>query len=109
MIRQGDVLLIDEKELPSGATPEEYDRGQSASGDTGTIILAHGEATGHAHTIRSKYARTYTKGGNRYLVVRDNPVNLRHQEHDTLTIEPGVKRVIRQKEYAQQEVRNVAD
>ena len=43
MIRQGDVLIVPVEEIP--ATVEAVER------ENGCIILAHGEATGHAHKI----------------------------------------------------------
>ena len=36
-------------------------------------------------------------------------VELVHDEHDTLTIAPGAYKVIRQREYHPEEIRNVAD
>src|SRR4051794_26675999 len=44
MYRQGDVLVtpIDETELPAGLVPAPRDR-------AGRMVLARGEATGHAH------------------------------------------------------------
>lgn len=46
MYRQGDVLLIEVKDLPSGATTVPID-------DDG-IVLALGEATGHKHLVVSE-------------------------------------------------------
>jgi hypothetical protein len=43
MFRQGDVMLVPVKEIPDGLV--EVPR------ENGRIVLAHGEATGHAHVI----------------------------------------------------------
>lgn len=101
VFRQGDVLL-----LPTGAVPAP----ERIVQDGGTLVLAHGEATGHSHVVESDRAqlamRLVTRLVSReeahrlYLLVHgDEPVELRHQEHDTLLIPPGAYKVIRQREY----------
>jgi hypothetical protein len=94
-LRQGDVLLVRVAGLPEGAATER-------SG--GSIVLAEGEATGHAHVVASPRASLHRVRGwdedERYLVVRAlKPVQLRHEEHDILAIPPGVWKVRRQREY----------
>jgi hypothetical protein len=37
------------------------------------------------------------------------PMPLKHQEHGTITVEPGVYRVVRQREYAPEAPRMVLD
>lgn len=46
MYRQGDVLIIPIAELPPGLKPVAKEQGR--------VVLAHGEVTGHAHTIRDR-------------------------------------------------------
>ena len=114
-IRQGDVLLQQVDTLPQGCTelPPDGDR----------IVLAHGEVTGHAHAIydhlmhaghaeasaaditKSAIAQAQAKarlfvaqGGDRYLVVTD-AVNLRHEEHTSHVLEPGIYHLPSQVEY----------
>lgn len=90
--RQGDVLLVktQRRELP-GATRVPRDQGR--------IILALGEATGHAHAISAAEAELLEVGeGERYLRV-DGPAALTHEEHGAIDLEPGLYRVIRQREY----------
>ena len=99
--RQGDVLIESVLEIPAAtrAVPRE----------NGAIVLAHGEATGHAHRIANRVARFLETGdGARYL---DLPTRARvvHPEHGAVTLPPGSYRVSRQVEYTPQEVRNVAD
>ncbi len=90
--RQGDVLLVKTRrqELP-GATPVPRDQGR--------IVLALGEATGHAHAVVAAGAELLERAdGERYLRV-DGPAELTHEEHGTIALEPGLYRVIRQREY----------
>lgn len=87
--------------------------------DQGRVILAYGEVTGHAHAIvecDSGAATTDTPAaqlfeepdGTRYLFV-DRPCALVHEEHGRITLEPGCYRVLRQREYSPEAIRNVAD
>jgi hypothetical protein len=43
------------------------------------------------------------------MTVAGAPVTLEHQEHDPIVIPPGAYRVIRQREYAPEDIRNIAD
>lgn len=90
MYRQGDVLLI---RVDSPAAGEAVPR------DGGRIVLAYGEATGHAHAISAPEADLFeTERGVRYLEVRE-PAELTHEEHAPIPLEPGVYEVRRQQEY----------
>jgi hypothetical protein len=105
MYRQGDVLLIPipTDDVPTGATDVPLERGR--------VILAHGEATGHHHSFAapSGGVQLLEADGERYLTV-DQRADLEHQEHDTIPVEPGTYRVIRQREYDDaEEWRRVAD
>jgi hypothetical protein len=67
--------------------------------DHGRIILAEGEATGHAHAVDSPEAALLELAeGERYLRV-DAPCDLVHEEHAAIVLDPGLYRVIRQREY----------
>ena len=104
LIRQGDVLIVPVDHIPS--TTEKVAR------EGGRLILAHGEVTGHAHAIVEESAELVTAeaANELYLLVHGlDPVDLVHDEHDTLTIAPGAYKVIRQREYAPEGLRNVAD
>ena len=98
-VRQGDVLLVPCDE-PIGATPLEPD------GDR--VVLAHGEATGHAHAVSAKHAVMCALAGVTYLRVLQREM-LRHEEHEHVELEPGWYRLPGQREYAPQELRRVAD
>jgi hypothetical protein len=102
--RQGDVLvqLINEQ-IPTSA--------KSVKREKGRIILAHGEATGHAHALSTRNVRLYAaETEERYLQVgASQPAMLKHEEHTHFEIAPGVHRVTRQCEYHPEEIRYVAD
>lgn len=107
IFRQGDVMLVLVTKLPDGAkdvTPEDR------------IVLAHGEVTGHAHavypgTVESKTkmpAKMWDAGAERFLQVV-TPTSLRHEEHAPVALAPGVYRVVQQREYSPEAIRNVQD
>ena len=87
--RQGDVLLIEVDEIPEAATAEAR---------SGRIVLAEGEATGHAHAIHELDARTFTYRDRRYLLTRSK-AQLVHEEHATIEVPSGAWRVVIQREY----------
>lgn len=102
LYRQGDVLVEQVDAIPGEA--EEVAR------EGGRIVLAHGEATGHAHAIASPHAALLAKGAERFLrVVGPEPVALDHEEHRRIELPPGLYRVVRQREYTPTELRQVAD
>lgn len=100
-IRQGDVLLVsvDGVKAPKKKKVREGER----------IILAEGEATGHAHAVSASDAVLFHRGETRFLRTV-KPTLLRHEEHSHINL-PGTTtfRVIRQREYSPREIRNVAD
>lgn len=97
-VRQGDVLVMS-SEIPSGA--------RCVTGRR-RIVLAEGEVSGHYHTMSRKTSEHHEHEGVMYLRVNE-PTDLTHQEHGTITIEPGEYLVRRQVEEWMDEVRQVAD
>lgn len=87
--RQGDVLLVKVAKLPEGCEKERYKE---------RIVLAYGEVTGHAHAISPAAASYFIYENTNYLQV-DQPTNLVHEEHDAIAVEPGIYKVVRQREY----------
>ena len=87
--RQGDVLLVEVAEIPEEAQPESR---------SGRIVLAEGEATGHAHAIHEPDARAFTHDGERFLLTRSK-AQLVHEEHGTIEVPDGAWRVVIQREY----------
>ena len=106
LIRQGDVLVIPVATIPRNTKPVKRDQGR--------VVLAYGEATGHAHTISHPDVRLVSaeQAGELRMwmqVTAPEPVELEHDEHDTLLIPPGTYEVRRQREYSPEEIRTVAD
>ena len=50
------------------------------------VTLAHGEATGHHHTITKGEAELYEEKGTLYLRVISDEAELTHQEHNTIVL-----------------------
>ena len=88
-LRQGDVLLVQVDAIPATARREPR---------RGRIVLAEGEATGHAHAIASADAIAYLDEGQRYLLTRSR-ARLVHEEHGPIEVPAGAWRVIRQREH----------
>lgn len=94
MWAQGDVLIVPVDAIPAGAVPVEPE------GDR--YVLAHGEATGHHHSIRIGPTVAMFRddgagsGGASYLRA-EAPALLEHQEHATVALPPGSYRVVRQR------------
>ena len=99
--RQGDVFVERVKSIPADLTPKTRDRGR--------IVLAYGEVTGHAHALDETLAELFeNQAGVLYLKLGEVG-HLRHEEHATITLEPGVYRVTHQREYSPEAIRRVAD
>lgn len=95
--RQGDVGLVRVESIPENIAPVERDNGR--------IVLAYGEVTGHAHAIMDEAAQLVrTNDTNERFLRIVSSVDLRHEEHATVTLPPGNYRVIQQVEYVPQEL-----
>jgi hypothetical protein len=77
--RQGDVLLVEVDVILEDAKPEAR---------SGRIVLAEGEATGHAHAIHERDAHTFTYEGERYLLTKSK-AQLIHEEHGPIEVPEG--------------------
>lgn len=108
--RQGDVLLIPVSAVPDGVNKVRRDRKRG-------IVLAEGEATGHAHKILDRGASLYEliapgdveEMRRRFLHVESEVVALVHDEHATIHVPSGDYEVIGQVEYQPEALRRVAD
>ena len=100
LYRQGDVLLVPVEDVPEGAKRRRPKR----------VIIAEGEVTGHVHELVGGKVDVYEAPDARAVFVKimGSP-ELQHAEHATQTIEPGVYRIVRQREYSPEEIRQVAD
>jgi hypothetical protein len=110
LFRQGDVLIERISEIPASAQKQPQ---------TNRIILAQGEATGHHHCLvlpdpadwwKTDETKLSTTGlaGEIYFCLAA-PAEITHQEHAKIALAPGKYRVTRQREYAPEAIRNVAD
>jgi hypothetical protein len=88
-LRQGDVLLVEVEAIPAEARMRRRD---------GRIVLAEGEATGHAHAIHEEDAREFWHGEERFLLTRSRS-QLVHEEHAPIVVPPGSWRTVQQREY----------
>jgi hypothetical protein len=99
MYRQGDVLIVPVGHVPASAK----------SRKTGTrVVLAEGEVTGHAHTVSAVDAELFVDEVEMYLKV-NTETGLTHEEHATITLPPGDYKIVRQREYSPEAIRQVAD
>jgi hypothetical protein len=100
MFRQGDVLLVRVDAMPAGGT--------RVQPEAGRLILARGEVTGHHHSVAAEKACMVEAAEGVFLRIM-SATPLEHQEHTPVWLEPGVYRVVRQREYAPREVAWVRD
>src|ERR1051326_6653034 len=101
MYRQGDVLFVPFPRIPVEAAP--------VARVNGRIVLALGEATGHAHAIADSDAEILEHRGARFVRVGGSGATLSHEEHGPIALPPGSYRVVLQREYTGEEDRPVAD
>lgn len=105
MFRQGDVLILKVNNFDKSQIVKAIDR------DKGGVVLAYGEVTGHSHQIREDAATLFSlanQDNDRLLTVSET-VNLVHEEHSTIVLEPGDYLIRKQREYIPNDVRLVAD
>jgi len=98
MYRQGDVLIVKDK-IPQRV--KMTDRRTSR-------VLVYGEATGHSHKLEGEAVMIYGANQAEYFAVAGE-AKLVHEEHDTITLPEGEYRVVRQREFDEEQIRYVAD
>jgi hypothetical protein len=103
-VRQGDILLE-----PATHTLSAEAR-RCPLDARGRVVLAYGEVTGHAHALDGALAELFEeRDGALYLRVGLAGAPLVHEEHGAVALAPGLYRVVRQREYAPEAIRPVAD
>ena len=90
LYQQGDVLFYSVRRIPRGAVRKSI--------EDRTIILAQGEATGHAHTLVDEDVEVYTAASGNYIKSREG-FTVRHEEHQALAVPAGRWRLGRVREY----------
>jgi len=99
MYRQGDVLLVASK-IPEGTKLAKRSR----------VRVAEGEATGHAHVLEpTEDATVLVDVDAEFVRIMGANGLLVHDEHTAIAIPEGDYQVVRQREYAPEENRFVAD
>ena len=101
-LQQGDTLYKKVEEVPEDALVVER--------KNGAIVIAEGEATGHAHRIFDVDAFLFEVNGKRYLK-NSKEVTVRHEEHHAVTIPAGIWEIgqVREYDYFQDMERTVRD
>jgi hypothetical protein len=109
---QGDIVIerVDDGRMTGTLVERDPD---------GAVVLARGEATGHRHAFYGgnvvmfrddALARDLPAGlyvG--HIRVRDERAELRHEEHDTITLPKGTYRIRRQREFDSLEATRVLE
>lgn len=107
LFRQGDVLIREVAMRPKAGVDVR---------ESGRVILAHGEVTGHAHEVVTADPIIVNMGpqyfeepdGKRFLFV-DQDCLVTHQEHGPIPVGPGCYEIVRQREYTPERIRQVVD
>jgi len=117
-IQQGDVLLL---KVDEATFLKQTRVGYKTINHENRAVLAEGEATGHYHAVYmedmlEEAGVTLCKDHeydrqNRGLIVTGAPVEVRHEEHDTITLEPGfyLQRIVNEFDHISGITRRVAD
>lgn len=92
-IRHGEVLLLRVSKAPK----------EGKLSKVKSFIVAHSES-GHNHVLQSKETFTVREIAEAYdYLILNKPADLVHQKthdtHDTITVEPGIYKVIKKTEY----------
>ncbi len=109
---QGDIVIERVEDRRMAGTPVERDA-------DGAVVLARGEVTGHRHAFyagnvamfrddalaRDIPAELYVG----HIRVRGEGAELRHEEHETITLPKGTYRVRRQREFDSLEAARVVE
>lgn len=106
LYRHGDLIFKKLATLPEGAALVQKE-GKS-------FVLALGEVTGHKHVMtaeKPKDMRIFQDSEGRYVLEVIEPTKLSHEEHATLTFEPGIylMDMEREHDYFEKQERQVID
>ena len=102
--RQGDLLIIKVDKLPTSGLKVKKDP-----------VLAYGEVTGHCHKVETpnfdQVDLFVDEEGNIFVETKTD-IDVWHNKHDAVHCDPGIYKVVRQREYnplAAQRERKVVD
>lgn len=101
--RQGDVWMERVDRIPEKAKKQ----------NSGPVILAHGEVTGHSHRVLNwEDVTSYVDENGDIFISSTKDIEVVHDEHGPITLPPGEYCVTRQREYdafAERKERQVLD
>ena len=122
--QQGDVLLVAVTKRVESDIRSEC-KIETGGDKDGKVILALGEATGHHHrfelnkldpgvtisTLHERYGGRVYRDNLTYYLVEGGPATLYHEEHNPLTVPPGLYRrsIIREYDHISNSFREVLD
>ena len=96
--RQGDVFVFKVASLPTGVVKQDQ------------CVLARGEVTNHCHQIKEEAFLWVDTDGTKYVEVFGSEATIQHEEHGPIVLAgPAIYRVVQQREYSPEAIRNVAD
>ncbi len=100
--QQGDVLIC------NGSIPNEA---KEIKARNGKLILAEGEATGHAHSISASDGVSLMELDGALFLSTDKDVTIKHEEHKPISIPPGKYKIgiVREWDHFAEEAREVRD
>ena len=104
IIQQGDVIIESIAVIPNDTHEGKL--------KNGSIVLAEGETTGHAHRITEIEGLIFKEGDDGMFYLQNfHDLKVTHEEHKTITIPPGTWKVRKVREYDHfaEEARAVAD
>jgi len=87
--RQGHILLVWQKKLSKTVRPAEFTPGH--------VVIARGE-TGREHVFTSDRVSLFQDLDGGLFIKVINSAVLEHEEHDDIEVEPGIWRVVEQRE-----------
>jgi peptidyl-tRNA hydrolase len=96
--RQGDVMLDAVASIPKSAVKVEQS----------LIVLQFGSSTGHKHAMGTEHATEFKTETERFIKV-DAPTDLIHDEHSTIPIPSGSFKIVQQREFSPEAIRDVLD
>lgn len=102
LMRQGDVFIEAVSAMPEASLEWAVPHG----------TLVHGEVTGHSHRLEDLTAARLFAGSQRgemFIEVFGDSTRVIHEEHGAISLERGIYRVWRQREYSPEKIRPVSD
>lgn len=99
MFRHGDLLIeqVDDPHMKGL-----IDRYGLLREEQQSVVLQHGEATGHTHVLTAKEGKVvmvWDYGTQMYVEVPAGGAVLTHEEHNEIHLDEGLHRVTRQREF----------